>query len=266
MCTPQVKGDDIALLTTPKHKQQQQHVGSLSRPSSVRGFFAGLFKDKEKGGSGSATNSSSRHSTGNDDSTGTATGVTIGRRLSASAHTATAAVSLVSAPLLLWCSVLKSRCTFNRFVPPQLLHQLCLLVLKDPANSADTPVAALLRALSFYLAPTVCLLMFTDMPQRTVHPYAHCCNFVEQDGTLHSINDNGTITTATDTATAAADKRYSRTNSSSSNSSGRQQALSLLTGLHSQLQTLQEQLVASEKQRAQVLATVHAFVITECNA
>jgi hypothetical protein len=113
----------------------------------------------------------------------------------------------------------------------------------------------------------VCLFMCTDMPLCTIPLYAHCCNRVEQDGTLHSINDNGTITTATtDTVTAAADKRCSRTNSSSSNSSGRQQALSLLTGLHSQLQTLQEQLVASEKQRAQVNTTLHAFVITECNA
>jgi hypothetical protein len=110
----QAKGDDIALLTTPKHKQhQQQHGGSLSRPSSVRGFFAGLFKDKEKGGSSSATNSSSRQSTANDDNSGT--GVAIGRRLSASAHTATAAVSLVSATLLLSCfTIYSSVCNQTR--------------------------------------------------------------------------------------------------------------------------------------------------------
>jgi hypothetical protein len=79
------------------------------------------------------------------------------------------------------------------------------------------------------------------------------CLLYKQDGTQHSINnDSSTTTTTIDGVTAATEKGYSRTNSSSSNSSGRQQALSLLTGLHCQLQTLQEQLAASEKQRAQV--------------
>jgi hypothetical protein len=105
--TAQAKGDDstLSLLSTPKQKQQQQGA-SLSRPSSVRGFFAGLFKDKEKGGTSSSNNSSSRPSIGGDESSGSAAAAgagagTTGRRLSASAHTATAAASLVSATLLL---------------------------------------------------------------------------------------------------------------------------------------------------------------------